>query len=373
MRATVHRVLALFLGWLFLGAIVVADDSCGQAGNLTYNCNFDRFVDRGNGISTPDGWLPWITMGSPAFDADLHGSAPGAPAQRIWSDGGSWTAGLYQQMPVTPGKAYIARLLWSPSTCDDVERRIGLDPAGGTDPLSPRVVWGASCWVRDRMPDLQVSAYAEGETLTIFVWTHHPTSYGADQVFLDGVVMVEDPALPPRPTAPPTSLPTSTSTRKPTKVPPRAQSTATDTAVPPSATPTKVRPTAPPVLTQTPVPTQTPAPTHTATAPPNPTATATLAPPTDTPPPSRTPLPTVMVVGRTLAGSEGGAGDRGLPAAGARTPAGSRTPLLYVAAVALLGVALCGMGLAWLRARSRTLAGAGSDPGEPLSGAGDGG
>ena len=106
--------------WFLLSAVVMADDTCGQPGNLTYNCNFNNFVDRGEGKLTPDGWLPWVTMGSPAFDVDDHGSAPGAPAQRIWSDGGSWTAGLYQQVQVTPGKGYTAKLDWAAPSVEDI-------------------------------------------------------------------------------------------------------------------------------------------------------------------------------------------------------------------------------------------------------------
>lgn len=342
-RAGRHLVSGVLLAWLLLCAGVLADEPCGQAGNLTYNCNFDNFVARGSGTSTPDGWLPWVTMGNPAFDADLHGSAPGAPAQRIWSDGGTWTAGLYQQVSVTAGKGYMARIQWSPCTYDGIERKIGIDPFGGIDPLSPHVIWGASSWVRESMPDLHVSAYAAGETLTIFVWTYQGTSHGQDQVFLDGVVMIEDGSMAPLPTKTSTAVPTPT--RQPTRSSVEMQAQATDTRVPATPTPTQT-------ATPTPAPTTTPLPTPTETATPTPSTTFTPAPPTATPPPTRTALPTVVPA--VFAESDvwkGPATGSGLAMDGGVVQA--HTILLYVAGAALVGGILAVGGLAWLWWRGR--------------------
>ncbi len=353
MRATCRFACIVMIAWLFWCMGAAADGSCGQAGNLAYNCNFDNFTDRGNGIQAPEGWQPWVTMGTPAFDADLHGSAPGAPAQRIWSDGGPWTAGLYQRVRVTPGKGYLARIQWAPPRCagmpcQDIERKIGIDPLGGTDPLSPRVVWGASSWLAESMPDLHASAYAEGDTITILVWTHHPTSHGADEVFLDGVVLIEDASMPPRPTVTPTALPAATA--RPTRRPAATQAPAAETAVPPSSTPTD---TSTPTATGAPIDTPTPA--STATLTPTPTDTPTPAPPTNTPLPTRTPLPTVVPVARMQSDLDGGPASGSPPRAAARTQ--GDVVLLYVAGAALLGVALSAGAGAWLWRRGRGTAG----------------
>ncbi|MGD2040128.1 MAG: hypothetical protein PVH11_04835 [Anaerolineae bacterium] len=333
-----------WLGLLFVVAMLVArvpvvgaDDSCDRPGNLTVNCNFDTFSDRGGGILTPDGWAPWVAMGSPAFDVDNHGSAPGAPAQRIWSDGGSWTAGLLQQVPVTPGKGYTARIDWAAPSVPDIERRIGVDPFGGTDPLSPQVVWGPSEWAEVRMPNLYASAYAETNLLTVFVWTHHPRSYGADEIFLDAVTLIEDPNMPPRATATPVPSPTATR-RPPTRTPTTVPATDTPTALPST-------PTATPTATEAPTntPTVTPPPTWTPTpVPPTPTATATLAP---TATPTVTPV-SVAKLARTEV----------VPSQAAASPVrsqdnGPTSVLLYIMGAALLGALVLGavvLGL-WLR------------------------
>jgi hypothetical protein len=332
----------LGVGCCLLAPIAVgADDSCGKPGNLTYNCNFSDFPG-----SSPDGWVPWVTMGSPAFDRDDHGSAPGAPAQRIWSDGGAWTAGLYQHVVVTPGKGYVARIDWAAPNAADIERRIGIDPYGGKDPMSPKVVWSASAWAVERMPDLHVSAYAEASSVTVYVFTHHPVSHGADQVFLDAVTLVEDPNLPLRPTATPTARPTEPrptrkpATKTPTPIPTPVPLTDTPTAMPASPTPTVE-------------PTSTPTPTHTPSPSPTPTWTLTPTPvtPTVTPPPSRTPLPTIVAVAMKVPTVEGG--QEGAEGGGAGQETTSGSAFLYVALAALMvGLLVAGVAV-WQWSRNR--------------------
>jgi len=332
--------LMAVLGGLLVSSMAMADDSCGQPGNLVYNCNFDNFGDRGGGRLTPDGWLPWVSMGSPAFDQDNHGSAPGAPAQRVWSDGGSWTAGLYQQVQATPGKGYSAKLQWSAPRCagdycTDIERRIGIDPIGGVDPLSPRVVWGPSTWAQEAMALITASAYADASTVTVFIWTHHPISHGQDEVFLDGVVLIEDASLPPR--ALPTSTRAPTATRRPATFTPRpAAASATTVPSTATATPTET-PTLPPTDTPTPTPTHTPTST--------PTFTPTPGPPTVTPLPTRTPLPTIVPVARMpgQADTLATAGDQ----------AGGGSPIVFLAAGVLLVALALGSLVLWRRWRGR--------------------
>lgn len=275
----------------------------------------------------PEGWAFWVTMGSPAFDIDDHGSAPGAPAQRIWSDGGSWTAGLYQQVQVTQGKGYMAKIDWAAPNTTDIERKIGIDPLGGTDPLAPQVVWSSSAWDKERMPDLHVSAFAQVPTITVFVWTHHPVSHGADQVFLDAVTLVEDPTVVPPPTLTPTSTP------KPTRRPP----TRTPSPVPSTDTPTAPPPTPTAVHTSTPLP-----PTETPPPPPTPTwtATPTSPPPTETPTPTPTLTPTATPVKIAAAVQPRTPIPVARPARTGSPGAQTESIFLYVAIAALIGAIL---------------------------------
>jgi len=274
MRKTL-AVLLFFGLWFLQASPAGADSPCDDPDNLTFNCDFDNFVPTPAGL-VPEGWWPFVLMGHPAFDNMCD--SPRCPALRIWSDGEHFTAGIYQQVPnVQPGVAYLARLGWavfaSPSDGPNIERKVGIDPYGGTDPTSPNIVWSPSVWEKKRVsPELQVSAVAQNTVITVFVWVHNPITHGADQVFLDAVSLVVDPNQPPptpTPSPTPTALPTFTATPMPS----------------PTFTPT-FTPTPSPTATSTPTVTFTPTPTS------SPTATFTPSPsPTPTVTPSPTPRP----------------------------------------------------------------------------------
>jgi hypothetical protein len=284
--------------WLAAAGPALAQHPC-EGGNILTNCNFDSFTWISDNRQAPEGWWYFLEMGDPAFDQSID-TAFGAPSLRIWSDGGAFTAGIYQEVPnVTPGVSYRVSIGWAASNIGNMERKLGIDPTGGTDPCSPHIVWGPSEWEKARMPDLTVAAVAQSTKITVFVRVHHPASYGADQVFLDAVGMIVDPnqpaptatftpapptatplpALPtpaPTATATPTEIPTFTPT--PTEMPtatetPTALPTPTDTSTP-TATPTATD-TSTPTATYTQTPTNTALPTNTATRAPTATPTAT--------------------------------------------------------------------------------------------------
>jgi hypothetical protein len=289
--------------WLVLVTPAAADTPCNAPGNLTYNCRLDNFIDRSQGGSIkhiPDGWWFFVLDGDPEMRASVD-TLWGAPSQEIWSDGTPFTAGIYQQVKVTPGVVYKTNIGWAAPTKPDFERKLGLDPRGGTDPLAPSVVWGPSSWEVTAMPDLTASARAAGETMTVFVWVRHNVSHGIDQVFLDDIGLWPDPD---QPAATVTPQPTPTPTPRPptaTPVPPTATPVVpTDTPLPP--TPTPVPPTAtdvPPTITPLPSPTPEPSATPAATpkAVETPTEPPTLTPtPTHTASPTLTPIPVAEIV-----------------------------------------------------------------------------
>lgn len=339
-------VLALVTSVLLMGlglrsAKAGARNPCLESGNLTQNCGFDTFVDHWQGekrYQVPTGWGYYILSG----DLDFRPSDDtywGAPSLWLLSDGVPFTAGIYQQVQVTPGVVYQADAGWAAVTRKDFERKLGLDPTGGTDPLAPTVVWGPSEWDINSWPDLSVSARAIGPKMTVFVWAHHPITYGNDWIFVDAVGLWPDPNQPAATVTPP---PSPTPTRKPpTRTPAPVPLTDTPT-VTPSLTPTET-----PLPTSTSTPTQTPTPTPTATW----TLTPTPALPTSTPFPTRTPLPTVEIVAKIVPTKEVGAA---MALSHAGNPGGrSESLFLYLAAGAfVVGILVAGsLGLLWLRGR----------------------
>lgn len=347
------RVLIL-LALVSLGGRLVeagARNPCAEPGNLTQNCGFDTFVDQWQGekrYQIPAGWSYFVLSG----DLDFRPSDDtywGAPSLWLLSDGVPFTAGVYQQVKVTSGVVYQADAGWAASTRTDFERKLGLDPTGGTDPLARSVIWGPSEWGINSWPDLTVSARASGPVMTLFVWVHHPTTYGNDWIFLDAVGLWPD-ASQPAATLTPTLAPTATA-RPPTSTPAPVPPTATPTAMPASPTPS---PTFTPEPTLTPTETMTPTPTATWTL------TPTPAPPTNTPIPTRTPLPTIVVAARLQPAIPAASSVTGSPAHPMRAESAANSSaflLLFLAIGGVLGgLALVGAAW-WLWRREKSVGG----------------
>jgi hypothetical protein len=353
MKRCVWLAVAALLAWRAGGCSATAVDQnpCDVPGNQTYNCNFDTFSDHTQGGAIkqiPDGWWYFVLQGDPEFRPSVD-TYWGAPSQEIWSEGQPFTAGLYQQVPAAPTKP-------------DFERRLGLDPTGGSDPHAPSVVWGASSREVEAWPDLSVGAWATGPSMTVFVWVHHPVSHGVDQIFLDAVGLAPDPqaptltptSVPPSPTA--TALPAS-----PTPIP--------ATPVPASTTPT-LRPTQ--ASPTTPTPTRaarhllppeafaaralpTTAAIRVETTRPAPERTATASAPSPTPPATPTPLATPRSLADLSARAEQEtAADVVLAAAQPAQATAEAGALFVILALSVLGGAgFLGAGLLWVVWRRR--------------------
>ena len=243
-------------------------------------CDMDSFYgDRPR--QAPVGWTIFVLSGEPDFYQDDH-TYFGGPNLTIWSNGGTFKAGIYTQVPVTPGQGYRASISWgAPNAPDLFGRQLGIDPTGGTDPNSPNVIWGPMHWGEGRIlnyppPDvnIDVKARAVGETMTVFFLTDHPSSSGDNLILVDAIALYPDDSAPAAVAPPPTNTPEPTATPEPVQ-----EVAAADAAA-----------LAAPAVVEVP-PTDTPAPTPTETATPLPTATPTTTP-SPTPTATFTPLPT---------------------------------------------------------------------------------
>ena len=324
-----------------------ARNPCQEPGQVAFNCGFDTFTEQpwgGKMLRVPTGWWYFILSGSPDF-RQAHDTYWGAPSLWLITDGVAYTAGIYQVVSVTPGVVYQTDIGWAAAACSgvvcsDMQRRLGLDPSGGTDPQAPSVVWSRIEYGADKWPDLTVSARASGPKMTVFLWVNRPGRGGLDEIFLDAVGVWPDTS---QPAATSTPQPSATPTRRPptrTPVPATATAASTDTPTP-----------EPP--TDTPVPTETPTPTST----PTPTPTLTPVPPTATPTPTSTPTTLAVQVVRVaqLSNAEEAAP---LPPE-RKQETGSEKLLLVVAggAVALaclIGTAAAALWLRSSRGRSRS-------------------
>ena len=147
-------------------------------------CDMDSFYGA-RPRQGPVGWTIFVLSGEPDFYQDDH-TFFGGPNLTIWSNGGTFKAGIYTQVPVTPNAGYRASISWgAPNAPDLFGRQLGIDPTGGTDPNAATVIWGPMHWGEGRIlnyppPDvnIDIKARAVGETMTVFFLTDHPSSSG---------------------------------------------------------------------------------------------------------------------------------------------------------------------------------------------------
>ncbi len=273
----VHCALSIvFLGFTFTPDVVfAASEPCSPPNVIPASvCDMDSFYgDPPRQI--PQGWTPFILSGDLTFMQDVD-TYWGAPSLRMWSNGGTFKAGIFTQVQVTPGAGYRASVAWAaPNEPDAFGRQLGIDPTGGTDPNGSTVVWGATHWGPGRLlnyppgkgPNIDLTVRAQSEVVTVFFLTDHNRSTGDNVIFVDAIALYPDESAP--------ALAAPTVTPVPVVV---------------AAAPV-VQPTATPLL-----PTPTPLPTETPTVTPIPTATETPTPlptPTSTATPRWTPWPTV--------------------------------------------------------------------------------
>ncbi len=248
------------------------------------------------------GWTPWNLTPSPsdpsyvnqtpvyrtsANPARIHS---GSAAQEYFTFYATHTAGVYQQVSVTPGStvqfsAYLN--VWS-SDGDNVNRsdnpggvsvQVGIDPDGGTDATAAGIIWSSAQEFYDQYRQLTASTTAEGGVVTVFVRSAVKQPVKNNHVYVDDAALAIQAPVPPSATnVPPSDTPvppTETAVPSDTVQPSDTSIPATDT-VQPSDTPF---PTDTPIPTDTDTPAGSPSPTREGTVPPPGQATAT---PSDT-------------------------------------------------------------------------------------------
>src|SRR5688500_10801823 len=138
----------------------------------------------------PGGWSSFILAGDVAYIVETSAGGAhtfwGPPSLKMHNSGGTFKAGIFTQVQVTPGAGYRASIAWgAPNAPDQFGRQLGIDPTGGTDPNSPAVVWGPMHFGDGRIlnyppPDvnIDVKARAINGTVTVFFLVDHPQSTG---------------------------------------------------------------------------------------------------------------------------------------------------------------------------------------------------
>lgn len=248
----VCSVLGLFVG------LVPCQNSHAQGGVVNQDPDFDGFYNSGDGTS--GAWKPFkISNPGPAIWKHTTEGWPKGPSLWIYADATSFDGGVYQVVSVTPGRGYHFEVAWAvvrhsgDLVRDDVNlaRQVGIDPTGGTNPLSSNVQWSGEYRGTGKFPpELAIDQHARSDRITIFLRAKNYYTTSRAEVFFDHAVLTENGAPPiviPSPTRPPATA-TVTKQATPTAVRTRVAVAPTNTH---TVAPATFVPSATPLLTAT--------------------------------------------------------------------------------------------------------------------------
>jgi LysM repeat protein len=153
----------------------------------------------------------WRASGAPFTNRYRNGSN----AQKYFTFYSVHKAGMYQQVSgITNGQKLrfsIYMHAWSGnggsliSTVqdNDMGMKVGIDPYGGTDPFSSRIIWSNAFNTYDNWALYSVEATAQGSTVTVF--THSQARWGLEHndIYIDdaSLVVTDGSSSAPQPTA----------------------------------------------------------------------------------------------------------------------------------------------------------------------------
>ncbi len=242
MRAYLCYSLAILtLVWLTGTPALAASVAQTPAPNLLINGDLETpYYAQGAPTRTvPQGWGLWVGAGLP--DALPHKDSPqvysGTVSWHLRQDHGAFTAAGYQQVSgIAPGTALeLSAYAWA-FACDDpatrcaiatfpyaqsdtsagVIVRVGIDPTGGLDPLPEAVQWSAEEAPYDRWQILRVTATAQSDTVTVYLFMTQETGLAFNGVYWDAVALTQGLAAGRTDTPTFTVSPTATTTPSPT-------------------------------------------------------------------------------------------------------------------------------------------------------------
>lgn len=241
-------LLVVALGGAALSAPIPSLGAAAQGANLLRNPGFEGEYSTWWSGNTPyvtvqiaPDWNPWWlpqVESDPSWRNRMPEYKPAAPyqnrihsganAQQYFTFYGTHVAGIWQQVPVTPGarlRFSIWMQVWS-SAFDDpnvsesdgqVDVKVGIDPTGGTDPFSATVVWSSPQRIYDQWFQMSIEANASSNNVTVYVRTEPQFPVKHNDIYMDDaeLVALDGQAVTPSPTPEEFESPTPTATKPP--------------------------------------------------------------------------------------------------------------------------------------------------------------
>ncbi len=214
------------------GGVLRAAHAQGTPTNLLVNGSMESpyYAEGAPTRTVPHGWHLWVGSGAP--NAVPYKEKPqvrdGDVSWNIAQSGSAFTVAGYQQVPnVTPGDTLRLTAYGWVFACDDpvglctiaqppyrrsdaaagALLRVGIDTAGGTDPMAPGIHWSAAVAPYDQWSELSVSAEAQSDTVTVFLYGTQTRGLAINALYWDQVTLVVGSEATPVPNSVPYVLP----------------------------------------------------------------------------------------------------------------------------------------------------------------------
>lgn len=206
-----QRALNLFilLVLCLIGSLVV--NAQEREGNLLKNGGFDGSTyknvvtaDDGTSFNVPVEWNGWYTT-SPHTEAWMNLIPNGYPhtasmkmagsgALNISRGSATFTIAVYQRVDgLSEGTKLlgVAYALQDSDSSSDAHVRIGIDPAGETNPLSSNIIWSGWYTSIDQWIEMQIEATTTGNAATLFIYATQNWATIGNDLYLDDARLVK--------------------------------------------------------------------------------------------------------------------------------------------------------------------------------------
>jgi len=127
----------------------------------------------------------------------------GTNAQKYFTFYSTHLAGLYQRVSgVAPGQTYrfsVYMQAWSTNSevpgalssgQPTMRMQVGIDPAGGTNPFSPNIVWSQQPSSFDAWAQYSVDAVAQDSTITVYTRSHPQLAWRHNDIYMDDASLI---------------------------------------------------------------------------------------------------------------------------------------------------------------------------------------
>ncbi|HML22989.1 MAG TPA: LysM peptidoglycan-binding domain-containing protein [Aggregatilinea sp.] len=218
-RTSLHRALlaGILLAAILTGGVFMPHHTAHaqDTTNLLTNGGLERpYYGQASATQTaPQGWTLWVGGGNP--EAFPHNDPvqvlDGSDSWNIHQGYTAFIAAGYQRVGgLSQGDALEFTAYGWAYTCNDttnscviqeapyrrsdtaagVSMKVGIDPTGGTDPYAGTVQWSGSAAPYDQWARLSVSAAAQGDTVTVFMFASQQAGLALNNVYWDKASLI---------------------------------------------------------------------------------------------------------------------------------------------------------------------------------------